>query len=47
MIGTPFVGLKIHNKFGQKGHIEWYDLNTRKKVTQLDVKKWQNRNIGG
>ena len=38
-IGTSFIAVRIAKTWQHKGHVNWYDLKTLKKVSRADVVK--------
>lgn len=40
-INTPFIGIRLKKNYKQKGHVVWFSLDTKAKVSKADRFKWQ------
>lgn len=41
MTQTPFMAVRIINKWGDEGDVKWYSLDTRQRVSDSEIKRWK------
>jgi hypothetical protein len=43
IINTPFIAIRLKKDYRQKGHINWYSLDTKEKVSKAEIVKWMKQ----